>query len=201
MIQKMFYALVASMVLSFIWIGFVIYNADKTEYKNEIERINMKESREENESKFDYNELSDTNDGFLLMPSNVKYDSIKKFYTASNSHLIASYNFNNKQIRIELTFKADGSWFLYHGLENEIAYEGEYKLVDKTIYAKVNKVYKSNECYNNSYGIYEFNIITKNGRKVTNLMIGNTEFIEINKKLLTDTNTKFNNRNKIQTCM
>ena len=201
MIQKMFYALVASIALSFIWIGFIIYNAGKTEYKNEIERINVKESRtEENEEIFNYNELTDSNDGFILTPNNIKYDSIKKFYTASNSHLISKYNLDGEQIEIELSFKADGSWFLYYGSDNEIAYEGEYKLINKTIYAKVNKIYKSNQCYDKTYGIYEFNIITKNGKKVTNLMIGNNEFIEINKKLLTKTNTKFNNKDKIKLC-
>lgn len=201
MIQKMFYALVISIALSFIWIGFIIYNAGKTEYKNEIERINVKESRtEENEEQFDYTQISDSIEGFILTPSNIKYSSIKKHYTASNSHLVATYDYNGKKIRLELTFKADGTWFLYNGLDDEIAYEGEYKLVNKTIYAKINKTYKSNKCYENAYGVFEFNIITKNGRKITNLMIGETEFNEINKKQLTVTNTKFSNKEKIKAC-
>lgn len=203
MIQKMFYVLVASIVLSFLWMGFVVYTNQKVEYKSEIDRENIKENRTEtSEEKFMKNQISDTKEGLLLIPSNVKYDSIKKFYTASNSHLIATYKDNvNKEIKIEITMLADGTFFLYHGSKNEVAYEGEYKLVDKTIFAKVTKVYSSNKCYDRVGSlIYEFNIISKNGRKVIDMVIGDTEFKEINKKLLENTNNKFKNRNKIQPC-
>ncbi len=201
MIKKMFVALFASIVLSILWLGFIILTNQKTEFKSEIDRQNMKESRiEYNENKFSDEQISNSYNGFSLIPSSIKYDLITKFYTASNSQLIASYNINNKQIRLELTFKADGYWFLYHGGENEIAYEGEYKLVDKTIYAKVNRIYKSNKCYEDTSLISEFDIIEKNGRKVTNLMINDIEFIEINKKLLTETNEKFAKKSEIGKC-
>ena len=204
MIQKMFYVLVASIVLSFLWMGFVVYANQKVEYTNEIDRESIKENRvETSESKFIDNQISDAKEGLLLIPSNVKYDSIKKYYAASNSHLIATYKDNvNKEVRIELTMLADGTFFLYHGSKDDVAYEGEYKLVDKKIFAKVNKIYSSNKCYNSVRNlVYEFDIITKNGRKVIDMTIADTEFVEINKKLLTDTNTKFKNRNRISPCI
>ena len=144
MIQKMFYVLVASIVLSFLWMGFVVYTNQKVEYKSEIDRENIKENRTEtSEEKFMKNQISDTKEGLLLIPSNVKYDSIKKFYTASNSHLIATYKDNvNKEIKIEITMLADGTFFLYHGSKNEVAYEGEYKLVDKTTIDEFKKTHK-----------------------------------------------------------
>ena len=199
MVKNMFYVLVAVIVISFSWITITVLTNETVEYKNKIDRTNMKESRlEDNELLFD--EVKDSYDGFSIIPSKVNYNSIEKFYTASNSYLVASYNINNKQIKLELTFKADGKFFLYHGTEEEIAYEGEYKLVDKKIYARINKVYKSNQCYTNTTLITEFDIVEKNGRKVTNLLSGDIEFIEIQKKHLTDTNKKFNKRNQIGAC-
>ena len=183
MIKKMLIALFASIILSFGWLAFIILTNQKTVYKNEIDRANMKESRiEYNENNFEEDQISNSYNGFSLVPSSIKYDLITKYYTASNSYLIASYNINNKQIRLELTFKADGYWFLYHGVENEIAYEGEYKLVDQKIYAKVNKIYKSNQCFEDTSLITEFDIIEKNGRKVINLMSKDFKNNKINKK-------------------
>ena len=161
----------------------------------------MKESRiEVNDNNLESGLVKDGITSFILIPSNVNYDSIDKFYTASNSYLVSEYTVDGKTIKLELTFKADGSFFLYHGLDEKLAYEGEYKLVNKTIYAKVTKIYNSNECYVRSNKIYEFDIIEKNGRKVIDLMIGNTSFKEINKKLLTETNTFYKDRENINVC-
>ena len=132
MVRKVFYVLVIVIVLCFSWLGLAIITNQKTVVKSEIDRTNIKENRiEYNEEKFDENQIKDSYDGFSIIPSSVKYDLINRFYTASNSYLIASYNVNNKQIELELTFKADGTFFLYHGLDEAIAYEGEYKLIDK----------------------------------------------------------------------
>ena len=198
MVKNMFYVLVIVIVLSFAWITFTILTNETVEYKSEINRTNIKENRlEDNELIFD--DVENSYDGFSIIPSNVKYDSINKFYTASNSYLVASYNINNKQIRLELIFKADGKFFLYHGTEEEIAYEGEYKLIDKKIYAKINKIYKANQCYESTTLITEFNIVEKNGRKVINLLIGDIEFIEIHKKYIKSTE-KYSKRNEFMSC-
>lgn len=171
-------------LLCSIGLGFIVYGNTNTEYKSEIDKKNLKESRTEDDF-IENDDVSYKQNGLVLIPSKVNYDSIENFYTASNSHLISTYNIDKTQIKLELVFKADGYFFLYHGLNNSIAYEGEYKLIDKTIYAKVNRIYESNKCYKYANGLYEFDILKKNGRKVIDLTINGLEFKEINKKLLT----------------
>lgn len=201
MIRKMLYVLCASVIFSFGLVGYAVISNQKQEFKNEIDRTDMKESRiEVGELKTEYIRSDYENKNFILTPTNIDYDSIQKFYTASNSHLVANYTIDDNEINLELTFKADGSFFLYHGLKEKIAYEGEYKLIGNTIYARINKIYNSNECYVKSNTIYEFDILRKNGRKVIDLMIGDTNFKEANKKALTETNTLYKNREKINIC-
>ena len=178
--------IVVAILLCVLALSFIIYGNKNTAFKGEIDKKNLNESR-----------LDIKENEFVLRNTNINYNEITKYYTASNSYLINDYT-NNLDIKLELTLKADNTFFLYNS-SNDLGYQGNYKLVDNYIYAKVEKVY-NNECYIKDNDTYVFNIISKNGRKVIDLMIDNIELKEIDKKLLTITNEKYSNKDNLKEC-
>ena len=179
--------IVVAILLCVLALSFIIYGNKNTAFKGEIDKKNL------NESRLDINENE-----FVLKNENINYDEITKYYAASNSYLTNDYTNDLDNIKLELTFKADNTFFLYNS-SNNLGYQGNYKLVDNYIYAKVNKIYKD-ECYIKDNDTYIFNIISKNGRKVIDLMIDNIELKEIDKKLLTITNEKYSNKDNMKEC-
>lgn len=179
--------IIVAILLCILALSFIIYGNKNTSFKGEIDKKSLNESR-----------LDSQENEFVLKNKNINYNDITKYYAASNSYLMTDYDSDLENLRIELTFKADNTFFLYNS-SNSLAYQGNYKLVDNYIYAKVEKIYKD-ECYIKDNDTYIFNIISKNGRKVIDLMIDNIELKEIDKKLLTITNEKYNNKDNMKEC-
>lgn len=185
--------------LFLLCLGIFLFTKQETIYESKANKIQMNESRKEISNEEISND-EETN-YFKLIETNIEYDKINFYYPASNSFLSATYLKDGKEVKLELTIKADESFFLYQKDEYDKAYEGTYKIKDDTLYFKLEKIYNSNICYNKITNIYKFDIIKRNGRKIIEIESNNFKLNEVNKKELTITNSNYSNKEIINKCI